>query len=675
MNQLRNSLVPGQIPAVSQMNPGDIAVNNADGILYILKQNGTVQSIVEIAGLTSFNDRVGAITLESSDVTTALGFTPIGTNSPAFTGTPTAPTATAGSDSTQLATTAFVQNAINAIVLPQQINMLANLNDVSVSEGPAISGNVLSFNATLGKWTALQLATVATSGSYTDLSNKPSLSTVASSGSYTDLLNTPAPYTLPIASISTLGGVKAGNGVTISTSGVISANIISTLAGLSDVSVTESPTINNDALVYNSANSKWQATGLSAVAFSGNYSDLAGVPASGGVTAFNTRTGAITLESTDITSAGGALLASPVFTGVPAAPTASAGTNTTQLATTAFVTSAVSSATSSLSSTYASTASPAFTGTPTAPTATAGTDTTQIATTAFVTNAISASTPNLSGYAPLASPTFTGVPAAPTASAGTNTTQIATTAFVTAAIATVTSNEVVSFNTRTGAVTLQAADVTGVGGALLASPAFTGTPTAPTALAGTNTSQIATTAFVTSAITASAGVTTFNTRSGAITLTSGDITSAGGALLASPTFTGTPAAPTAATGTSTTQLATTAFVAAAKYYDVSGGAVGAIVASQLMSQFVSGRTVTFPAGLTNSQGYALTAPTGAVSLTIAVNGTTVGTIAFAAGSHTATFTASSAFTVTPGQLITVTAPASADATLATVSFTLLGLAT
>lgn len=37
----------------------------------------------------------------------------------------------------------------------------------------------------------------------------------------------------------------------------------------------------------------------------------------------------------------------------------------------------------------ANTASPAFTGTPTAPTATAGTNTTQIATTAFVTNAVS----------------------------------------------------------------------------------------------------------------------------------------------------------------------------------------------------------------------------------------------------------------------------------------------
>lgn len=76
-------------------------------------------------------------------------------------------------------------------------------------------------------------------------------------------------------------------------------------------------------------------------------------------------------------------------------------------------------------------ASPALTGTPTAPTASAGTNTTQIATTAFVTAAIAAIPGvDLSGYAKLANPAFTGIPTAPTAAAGTNTTQIATTAFV-----------------------------------------------------------------------------------------------------------------------------------------------------------------------------------------------------------------------------------------------------
>ena len=68
--------------------------------------------------------------------------------------------------------------------------------------------------------------------------------------------------------------------------------------------------------------------------------------------------------------------------------------------------------------------SPTLTGTPLAPTAAADTNTTQIATTAFVD----------ASFAKKASPTFTGTPAAPTAATSTNTTQIATTAMVQAAI-------------------------------------------------------------------------------------------------------------------------------------------------------------------------------------------------------------------------------------------------
>lgn len=71
-----------------------------------------------------------------------------------------------------------------------------------------------------------------------------------------------------------------------------------------------------------------------------------------------------------------------------------------------------------------------------------------------------------------------------------------------------------------------------------ASPTFTGTPLAPTASGGTNTTQIATTAFVAAATASKAN-------------------------LASPTFTGTPAAPTPAAGTNNTTLATTSFVSSA----------------------------------------------------------------------------------------------------------------
>jgi hypothetical protein len=76
-------------------------------------------------------------------------------------------------------------------------------------------------------------------------------------------------------------------------------------------------------------------------------------------------------------------------------------------------------------------ASPSLTGVPLSTTAAVDTNTTQIATTAYVVG---------NGYAKLASPTFTGTPTLPTGtigvtqSPGNNTTALATTAFVTAAV-------------------------------------------------------------------------------------------------------------------------------------------------------------------------------------------------------------------------------------------------
>ncbi|HID4643416.1 phage tail protein [Enterobacter hormaechei subsp. xiangfangensis] len=112
---------------------------------------------------------------------------------------------------------------------------------------------------------------------------------------------------------------------------------------------------------------------------------------------------------------------------------------------------------------YAPKASPTFTGTPKAPTAAAGNNTTQLATTAFVQAALIAlvngapatldtlkeiaaainNDPNFSTTinnalalkAPLASPVLTGTPTAPTAAQTVNNTQIATTAFVKSALA------------------------------------------------------------------------------------------------------------------------------------------------------------------------------------------------------------------------------------------------
>jgi hypothetical protein len=130
-----------------------------------------------------------------------------------------------------------------------------------------------------------------------------------------------------------------------------------------------------------------------------------------------------------------------------------------------------------------------------------------------------------------------------------------------------------TINTGTGVMTLSPSG-TLINYALLASPTFTGTPAGPTATAGTSTTQLATTAFVGTAIT-NAAVPPASTATPAMDGTGaagsataysrGDHvhpTDTSRAPLASPTFTGTPAAPTAAVDTNTTQLATTAYVIA-----------------------------------------------------------------------------------------------------------------
>jgi len=154
-------------------------------------------------------------------------------------------------------------------------------------------------------------------------------------------------------------------------------------------------------------------------------------------------------------------------------------------------------------------------------------------------------------------------------------------------------------NGGTGATT-PAGALTNLGAATLSSPTFTGTPTAPTATPLTGGNQIATNAYVDAAVSAaviagggsggtvtsvigSGGTTGLTlgggpiTTAGTLTLggtlavanggtgattAAGALTSLGAATLTSPSFTGTPTAPTAAVGTNSTQLATTAFVLA-----------------------------------------------------------------------------------------------------------------
>lgn len=123
-------------------------------------------------------------------------------------------------------------------------------------------------------------------------------------------------------------------------------------------------------------------------------------------------------------------LESPALTGTPTAPTAAAGTETTQVATTAFAAAVAKSEAAAAAGTAkeeAIAAIPTNIG--------AFTNDADYATKTEVSDAVSGVKEEIEGaaagtYAPIASPALTGVPTAPTAEAGTATTQVATTAFV-----------------------------------------------------------------------------------------------------------------------------------------------------------------------------------------------------------------------------------------------------
>lgn len=301
--------------------------------------------------------------------------------SPAFTGTPTGPTPSPGDSSGALATTAFVGTSLasaaaagstvtsvagrtGAIVLTTSdvsgLKLVASTGTYSdlialpTTFAPPVAtatvlggvktgtGLIIAADGTLsalgtgvttvaGRSGAVALstadisglATVAASGSFTDLANKPTipatyilpsatsaalggvkagpgvniaadgtlstaasavtsvsgrtgsvlltatdvfgLATIATSGAYSDLIGRPVTFVLPVASTSALGGVKMGAGVSIAADGTLSvaAAGVTTVAG------------RNGAVVLLATD----IAGLATVASSGNYTDLSNKPA------------------------------------------------------------------------------------------------------------------------------------------------------------------------------------------------------------------------------------------------------------------------------------------------------------------------------------------------------------------------------------------------------------
>lgn len=106
-------------------------------------------------------------------------------------------------------------------------------------------------------------------------------------------------------------------------------------------------------------------------------------------------------------------------------------------------------------------------------------------------------------------------------------------------------------------------------------------------------------------------------------------------------------------------------------YDLSCQYIGVPGASAVGLRFVAVRAFTLSAS--GQQGTAGTAATAQADFLVAVNGVTRATLRFAAAGTTITIVGGTATTIAAGDIILITAPASPDATLADVGFTLTGL--
>ena len=259
----------------------NVSVN--DHTFIFVKGDGSTKEITPNIGVTQIASGTenGTISVTANNTTSNIriaGFDNVATNvSPALVGTPTAPTAATSNKSDQIATTQFVHNAIADLVstAPSALDTLSELSS-ALNNDP-------NFATTVTNQIGQKL-------NANDAGYIKGLSVNGDTVTYTRGDNTTGTFTIS-------AGIGAGSITTGSTNGTISVNS-------EDVPV----------------------KGLKSAAY---------MDASDFVTAEAQAADAAKLGG--IAAASYATLNNPTFTGIPMAPTATTGNNSTQIATTAFV--------------------------------------------------------------------------------------------------------------------------------------------------------------------------------------------------------------------------------------------------------------------------------------------------------------------------------------------------
>ena len=268
--------------------------------------------------------------------------------SPTFTGIPTAPTAATLTNTTQLATAEFVQNnkvspALSGVptapTAPRGTNTTQIATTAFVTDGPLFIGVPEAPTAPAGTANS-QIATTAFITNNVQLAGVPTAPTASVGTANTQIATTAFVSNSPVfTGVPTAPTAPAGTANSqIATTAFITNSV--QLAG-NPTAPTVSGTDNSATIATTSF---VQQQKIAPILIDGDtLSDPNKVPRSTTATYPGTvlnqiaTVGYVTLAVASLDLAPYATKASPIFTGIPQAPTAPTSTNSTQLATTAFV--------------------------------------------------------------------------------------------------------------------------------------------------------------------------------------------------------------------------------------------------------------------------------------------------------------------------------------------------
>ena len=214
------------LPTASTETLGGVKVDGttitiADGVISAVNTGGSETGTTDYTQLTN-KPQIGGVELTGNKTLTDLGIQPAGDYLV----------------ETDLADYAKTTDIPTDYLTEADLTGYATTADL---EGYVETGDLAGYAQTSS------LSTVATSGSYNDLTNKPTI--VTSYNDLTDKPDIPEAYTLPTASTSTLGGVKVdGTTVTIE-DGVITAHATSTGGTTDYTALTNKPRIGGVELI------------------------------------------------------------------------------------------------------------------------------------------------------------------------------------------------------------------------------------------------------------------------------------------------------------------------------------------------------------------------------------------------------------------------------------------